>query len=159
MSNDRVSLEASRPHPGGAGLHNRTDPAPSQSVDVTILVRRRPASGTEPRIEAILRGEAQPISRGDAAEFLGADPVDLQKVAAFATSYGLTVTESSPAKRTAKVSGTVAQMEAAFGVKLHSCEIAGKVYLSYESALTIPASLDGIIVGVLGLDQRPVARS
>jgi kumamolisin len=127
-------------------------------VDATILVRRRPAKGIEPRIEAILRGEAPPLSRENAAEFLDADPVDLQKVASFAASYGLTVTESSPAKRTAKVSGTVSQMEAAFGIKLYSCEIAGKVYLFYESALTIPASLDGIIIGVLGLDQRPVAR-
>lgn len=128
-------------------------------MDVTILVRRRPASGAGPRIQAILQGEAAPVSREDAAEFLGADLLDLQKVASFATSYGLAVTESSPAKRTVKAAGTVAQMEAAFGAKLHSGEIDGKAYLCYEGALTIPASLDGIIVGVLGLDQRPVARS
>jgi kumamolisin len=156
---DRVPLEASQPRHGLAGLRNYTDPIPSQNVDATIVVRRRPDPGTEPRIAAILRGEAPPMSREDAAQFLHADPLDLEKVAAFAASYGLTVTESSQAKRTAKVSGTVTQMEAAFGVKLRACEIAGKGYLCYDGALTIPVSLEGIIVGVLGLDQRPVART
>jgi kumamolisin len=157
VSGDRVPLEASRPHLA-AGLEGYTDPPPSQRVDPTILVRRRPAAGTEQRIDGILRGEAPPISREQSAELLGADPLDLQKAAAFATSYGLTVTESSAAKRALKVSGTVAQMEAAFGVKLLSCKVGGQTYLCYEGALTIPASLDGIVEGVLGLDQRPVAR-
>jgi len=105
-----------------------------------------------------MRGEAPPISREQSAEFLDADPLDLQKVSVFAASCGLTVTESSPAKRAVKVAGTVAQMEAAFGVKLYACKIGGPTYLCYDGALTIPASLAGIVEGVLGLDQRPIAR-
>ena len=158
MSADRVPLEASRPR-SPAGSLGITDPSPSQNVEATVLVRRRTAIETEQRIEGILRGEAPPISREQAAESLGADPLDLQDVEAFATSHGLTVTGSSPAKREVKVSGTVAQMEAAFGVKLRSCELGGKSYLCYNDILTIPAALDQVIVGVLGLDQRPIAAS
>jgi kumamolisin len=157
LSADRIPLEASRPHLA-AGLEGHTDPPPSQRVDATVLVRRRPDAGTEQRIAGILRGDAPPIPREQSAEFLAADPLDLQSVAVFAASYGLTVTESSAAKRGVKVSGTVAQMEAAFGVTLYGCKIGGQTYLCYEGALTIPASLDGIIEGVLGLDQRPAAR-
>ncbi len=114
--------------------------------------------GAQQRIDEILRGEAPPVPREQAAEMLGADPADVAKVEAFAARYGLTVTESTPAMRSVKVSGTVAQMEAAFESKLHCCEIAGKPHLCYEGALTIPAELDQVITGVLGLDQRPVAR-
>ena len=98
------------------------------------------------------------MSRQEGEQKLEADPNDLQAVAAFARSYGLNVSESSPAKRVVKVSGTVAQMEAAFGVKLRCSMVKGKPYLYYEGAISIPASLDQVIVGVLGLDQRPAAR-
>ncbi len=101
-----------------------------------------------------MRGEAPPMSREEAAGTLGADPAELQQVSEFAASYGLTVTQANPAQRAVKASGSVAQMEAAFDVKLHSCG----GHLCYDGPLNIPASLDGIIEAVLGLDQRPVAR-
>ncbi len=157
MSGDRVPLEASRLHET-AGLQARAGVPRSQRVEATILVRRRPAAGTQQRIEAILRGEEPALSREQAAEALGADPEDLRRVAEFAGSYGLTVTEASPAKRSVQVSGKVVQMEAAFGVTLDGCTAGGKTYLCYQGVLTIPASLDQVIVGVLGLDQRPIAQ-
>jgi len=49
-------------------------------------------------------------------------------------------------------------MEAAFGTRLRTSEIAGRNYICYEGALSIPAELEGVIVAVLGLDERPVAR-
>ncbi len=157
MSSDRVPLEASRLH-HTAGLPSCPDPPPSQILDATILVRGRPSAGIQQRIERILRGEEPALSREEAAAVLGADSEDLKRVADFAASHGLNVTESSAAKRSVKVSGTVAQMEAAFAVQLRCCEIGGRTYLYYEGALTIPASLNQVIAGVLGLDQRPVAR-
>jgi len=33
----------------------------------------------------------------------------------------------------------------------------GQEYLTYSGNLTIPASLQGIVEGVLGLDRRPAA--
>jgi kumamolisin len=98
------------------------------------------------------------MSREEAAASLGADPADVEKVVAFAKSDGLLVREASTAKRRVRVSGTVAQMEAAFGTKLQSCEVEGRPHTCYEGVLSIPADLDGIVVGLLGLDQRPVAR-
>lgn len=105
-----------------------------------------------------MRGDAPAIPREQAAELLGTDPQDLQRVADFAVSFGLTVTESSPQKGSVEVAGTVPQMESAFGIKLLSCKIGGSVYITYEGALTIPAALDQIVAAVLGLDQRPIAR-
>jgi kumamolisin len=157
MPGARVPLEASRPQ-REAGLGALPDPDPSTGVEATIIVRRRPDSGSTARLDAILRGEAPAMSREEAAASLGADPADLERVSQFAESHGLAVIESSLARRSVHVAGTVAQMEAAFGTKLHSCEAGGRPYICYEGALTIPAELDGIIVAVLGLDQRPVAK-
>jgi kumamolisin len=105
-----------------------------------------------------MRGEAPAIPREQAAELLGTDPEDLQRVADFAASFGLTVTESSPQKGSVAVAGSVSQMESAFGIKLLACDMGGNIYVTYEGVLTIPAALDQIVAAVLGLDQRPVAR-
>jgi len=122
------------------------------------MVRRRPGSGEPGRLDAILRGEAAAMSREEATAALGADPEDFDRVTAFAEGEGLSVVESSLARRSVRVVGPVARMEAAFGTRLRACEIAGRVYICYEDALSIPAELEGVVVAVLGLDQRPVAR-
>lgn len=97
------------------------------------------------------------MPREAAEESLGADPEDLRRVADFAASEGLSVIETSAARRSVRVAGTVAQMESSFQVRLLSAASDGKEYLYYEGTLSIPSALAGVIVGVLGLDQRPVA--
>ena len=121
------------------------------------MVRRRP--GAQESLDKILRGEAAPLSRCQAEQALGAAPEDLQRVADFAAEYGLTVVETSAAKRSVKVSGTAAQMNAAFSVKLGYDGTAPGAVLSYQGTISIPASLDQVITGVLGLDQTPVAKT
>lgn len=152
MAPDRVPLEASRPA-RIAAAGDRADPAPSLAVDATIVVRRRPDSKTGERMERILRGEAPAMAREEADQALAADPEDLRRITEFAADCGLSVVEVDPARRIVRVAGTVAQMESAFGVKL--C-FDGQ-HLFYEDALTVPSVLAGIIVSVLGLDQRPIA--
>jgi kumamolisin len=157
LNGGRAPLEASRAHIP-ADLRAGPDPDPAARLEATILVRRRPGSAASERIDAIQRGEAPGLSREEAQAALEADPKDFDRVTGFAAAHGLTVIESSPARRSLRVAGTVAQMEAAFGTRLRSCEMGGREYICYEGALSIPAALDGIIVAVLGLDQRPVAR-
>jgi len=154
VTDSRVFLEASRSHIA-AGQRAARPPDPSARVEASILVRRRRQAA---HLEAILRGEAPALSREEAAATLGADPADLQLVSAFAESYGLAILEASQARRTVRVSGTVSQMESAFGITLQSCESGAHSYTCYEGVLSIPTSLDGIVVAVLGLDQRPVAK-
>ena len=155
MAADRVPLEASRSQRPG-GLRECVHPPPSTVLEATILVRRRADAAAREGVQKILRGEAEAMPRDQAEQALGADSEDLQRTADFAVEYGLAVSETNPARRMVRVSGTVPQMEAAFGVKL--CLMPGAAgYLYYEGVLTIPAALDGIVIGVLGLDQRPAA--
>jgi len=98
------------------------------------------------------------MPREAAEESLSADPEDLRRVADFAASAGLSVIETSAARRSVRVMGTVDQMEVAFDVHLFSAVGGGKQNLYYEGKLSIPSELAGVIVGVLGLDQRPIAK-
>jgi len=122
---------------------------------VTILCRTPPAA--QAKVEAILRGDAPAMSREQAAQTSGADPRDIAAVTQFAEAHGLHVVESSVSERSVKASGTVAQMEAAFGTRLRACTDGSGTYLYYDGVLTVPSSLSGVIEGVLGLDQRPIA--
>jgi kumamolisin len=99
------------------------------------------------------------MSREEAAQFLRASPADLAAVRAFVQEYGLKIVSEDAEARIVRIEGSLAQIGKAFGVEIQlrtdqNC----KEYLSYQGALTMPASLQGVIEAVLGLDQRPIAR-
>jgi len=142
--------------PGSAPLHSgdtqKSALASNQLLTATILLRRSPGS---PDIgEQLLSGDFEPISRDAAAAQLAADPQDIEAVESFARQYGLTVTSVNPASRTIKVEGMAVDFDRAFGIHLGSF---GN-YVSYSGPITVPESLAGVVVAVLGLDNRPVAR-
>jgi kumamolisin len=136
-------------------------PAPlddSQVITVTVLLRRRAQIPT-----ALVEGP-QTVSQSELGDRYGADPADAQLVSEVLGSYGLTVTETHLESRRLKVSGTIAQMQAAFGTTLAAVtsphpDGSGHVRHRYRTgSLSVPARLSGIITAVLGLDDRPQAR-
>jgi kumamolisin len=157
LSTDRVAIEGSRPR-STVGTQSCGLAPPTQSVQATVIVRRRVAPEWQSRLDAIMRGEALPLSRDEVEQSLDTDPEDLRKIEEFVHAHGLTVTESNAQQRSVRISGTVAQMEDAFGVKLRLCRNGVQSYLYYDETLTVPHSLAGTVEGVLGLDQRPIAR-
>jgi kumamolisin len=72
--------------------------------------------------------------------------------------FGLAVAAEYPATGSVVMSGTAAQIEAAFHTKLgvYSYNRDGQLR-GREGGLEIPEELDGIVSGVFGLDQRRVA--
>jgi kumamolisin len=120
-------------------------PNPDQTLTASIVLRRPSAD------ESPLPG----TSREEIERSLSASPSDIDAVTAFARKAGLSVIEVSAPRRTIRVEGTVAQFEAVFGTTLRTEDHC----LTYSGPLTVPAALDGIIVAVLGLDQRPIART
>jgi hypothetical protein len=112
------------------------------------------------------------LSSEDYAEMYGASQADLDAVISFATSHGLTVLKSHAGRRTVDVSGTAAQMNAAFGIQLNRYESPrperkrrGKasaedelhsthIHRGYDGEVHIPRDLAGIVTAVIGLDNR-----
>ena len=131
----------------------------SEVITVTVVLRRRA------EVPAELINTTATISTAELGERYGAEPADVTLVADVLGRYGLTVTEFQPGSRRLKVSGMIAAMTAAFGTTLTAVTSAlpdgsGRVTHRYRTgALSVPAELSGIIVAVLGLDDRPVARA
>jgi kumamolisin len=131
-------------------------PDPDQQITATIVLRRRASAAKLG--EELLAGTAQRVPREKAAE-IGADLRDVAAVCAFVDSNGLKVLDENAAARNIRIEGTIQQMEHAFGVQMAWFENAqGQRYLGYRGTISIPESLKSVIVAVLGLDQRPVAR-
>jgi kumamolisin len=151
MPSSRVPLPGSnRELPPNAEVVSSSS---DDSVQVTVVVRRRmPLPPVEPPF-------ARYPSREEFARQYGADPADLEKVRAFAQQEGLTVISSDPGTRTVAVSGTAAQMEQAFGVKLLTAQSGGQTLRVRAGMIYLPAELQPIVEAVLGLDNRPPARS
>jgi kumamolisin len=130
----------------------------SQVITVTVLLRRRAEIP-----KALVEGP-QTVSQSELGDRYGADPADAQLVSEVLGSYGLTVTETHLESRRLKVSGTIAQMQAAFGTTLAAVtsphpDGSGSMRHRYRTgSLSVPARLSGIITAVLGLDDRPQAR-
>jgi kumamolisin len=136
-------------------------PHPDERLEVTVEVRSRSAIRGLPAAEplgALPPRERQYLSREAFAATYGADPNDLAKVEAFAHEHGLTVVEASVAKRSVKLSGTVADLSAAFGVYLATYEYPGGTYRGRVGPIHVPAELAAIILAVHGLDDRPQAK-
>jgi kumamolisin len=136
-----------------AGAHATGPVDPSEQIRVSIYVR--PARPLDPAEEAAAEGRH--LSREEFAANFGANPDELAKVQSFAADHGLTVDEVDAARRVVVLSGPAAKMQDAFGVKLANYEHAQGTYRGREGAVTVPASLGDIVVGVLGLDNRPAA--
>jgi kumamolisin len=133
---------------------------PTERLEVSVLLRRRARAGLQDRVRKLTGGERSSghLAREDFARQFGADPADIAAVKAFAATHGLSVVQEHAARRTVVLSGTVAQFDAAFGVKLQHCEHPGGTYRGRTGSIQLPAELDGIVEAVLGLDSRPQAQ-
>jgi len=149
------ALAGSRRTPRKGALRT-ADASPDEQIDVSLRLRRRPDAPALPDPARAKPGAAT-LSREDFAARYGASAVDLDQVAAFATGAGLAVVERSVARRTVVVRGTVAQMNAAFGVDLGIYKTAAETYRGRDGEIHVPTAIHDIVEGVFGLDNRRMA--
>jgi kumamolisin len=131
----------------------------SELVDVTLIVRRSPHAPPRPGIEDLFAAgisRRPKLSREEFAAAYGALQEELDRVAAFARSHGLEVTETNKARRSVEVRGPVGQINKAFALQLRYCDSSRGRYRSYEGPVHLPSVLAGIVEAVIGLDNRPV---
>ena len=130
--------------------------------DLEITVRLRAAPGRAPLdLQAAVADQPpasrQYLSREQFAQAHGASAADIAAVAAFAQQHGMTVVSRSAPQRRVVLAGTAAAMGAAFGVRLEQFEYPDGSYRGRTGELSVPAELAGVVEGVFGLDDRPVA--
>src|ERR1700735_5478495 len=138
-----------------------TAPAdPNERLEVTVLLRRQHAADLTDRVERLSKREnvGDDLSRKEFESRFGANSADIEKVKTFAHAHGLAVVQEHAGRRTVVLSGTVAQFNAAFAVKLQRFEYGGGSYRGRVGAVQLPDQLKGVVEGVLGLDDRPAAK-
>jgi len=125
-------------------------PDPNQQIAVTLVLRRR-ALKRPPR--------SRPVKREEFERYYGADPADVELVEQFAEDNDLTVVEIAPARRTVILSGTIANMNEAFGTQLRLFQAPEGVFRGRTGPLSLPTDLADIVVGVFGLDERAQSKA
>jgi kumamolisin len=124
----------------------------NERVEVIVTLRG-------PKLPDVSTVAKKALSRRQLATQYGAKAADADMVARVLKNYGLTVENISPGGRGMRVSGSIAQMEAAFKAKLGVYRsVAQGDFRGREGELRIPAELNGIVTGVFGLDERRVAQ-
>ena len=87
------------------------------------------------------------------------DDDDVGAIRTFARAHDLRIARVDGSARVVRLAGTVGDLARAFGTRLHRYVGAHGSYRGREGPLLIPSELRGIVVAVLGLDDRPQARS
>jgi kumamolisin len=130
---------------------------PTESVQVTVVLRSRPLGRNEkPLGELVASGER--LTRSEYEARYGADPEDVRRVEAFAHAHSLAVSSVNLSAKTLKLTGTAAACSKAFQVDLAQYQGPQVAYRGRTGPVYIPDSLEGVIVSVHGLDNRPQAQ-
>ncbi|MEZ2389566.1 protease pro-enzyme activation domain-containing protein [bacterium RCC_150] len=140
------------PAPGARDVIGPVDP--SRRIEVTVILRR----------QADLAGiPSTALSRDELASLYGASTSDLELAVETFTGLGLEIIDSDAAARRIRLAGRVEQFSRVFATALDELTSNGPGATSVShrhrtGGLSVPEALDGIVVAVLGLDDRPQAR-
>src|SRR5579884_528069 len=87
---------------------------------------------------------------------------DVQQVVSFLQGQGLTVTNVAPNNMLIDASGTVAQVQQAFGTQINNYRVGSHTFYANASPPSLPASISALVTSVGGLDNsvqyRPLYR-
>jgi kumamolisin len=151
MSSNKVPLEGSRRYTrAGAEIRGRIDP--QEWCDITVKLRPKNAL-PQPDIAV----GAPALTREELIERHAADNGDMREVEQVLNGLGLSLALKDPASRRLKFTGTAEAMEQAFDTHLFRAVHGKHEFRTRTGELRIPASLEGKVVGVFGLDTRRMA--
>jgi len=150
MTNDHVELKGSNRTPPQDSVRRR-DVDPRERIDVTITLKgpELPPPASMPK---------RSLSRSEIDRKFGVRPAFIRNVERVLQSFELSVDDVKQGGRSLRVSGSAAAMVAAFRPKLGVYELRGEGLIrGRRGPLMIPRALEGVITGIEGLDQRPMA--
>lgn len=146
MSSQIILKGSQREHPKNSVP--ASEPAGHFRASITCVLRRK---GAAPRCVTVQ------LTHEELAASHGCDTADIFAIEKFAARHHFTVDCVNKAARTIKLSGDLKDLAEAFGASLEMRSISGKTYRTRSGHLTVPVELNGIVISVLGFDERPVA--
>jgi kumamolisin len=149
-------MDANQDRSGGMPLDLRPLPGSERAT----------VSGAVPAAEPLDEQESIAVTvvlRRRDPDQIGAAPDDVATVTETLSALGLRIVTVDQPSRRVRVSGTVSRLSQVFGTALQRVEVsAGELRMVHRhrsGGLSVPAALDGIVTAVLGLDDRPQART
>jgi kumamolisin len=149
--------------PSALDLGRTAAVAANEEISVTVALQLSHAEELEPLLESMYtRGSPQYhqfLATGEFAQRFAPSAATIAGVTQHLQSAGLTVMRVATAHL--RASGSAAAIERAFGVQLHSYQVAANLdspAYRYHAPLgkpQLPVALDGAVRGVFGLDNRP----
>lgn len=122
----------------------------STVVQATILLRRpleRPGPDTPP------------LTPTEFADLYGADPTDAAAVTQALRNSDIAVLEAHLPSGRLRIEGKAAAMSGFFGTTLEAVDPSTGHSRARSGELSVPSELGGVVIGVLGLDDRPQAHA
>lgn len=126
----------------------------SKHINVTLVLRPK---SMLPDLQKAVK-PPKPLSHKQLWTNYSAFNDDVKMIQRFAQVYKLTVNKINLNQRMIELRGTVSQMEQAFRVQLAQYGTSEEnKFVGRKEHISIPASLKDIVLGVFGLDTRPIA--
>ena len=150
MSSKSILRGSYRKHPVGSVPAGA--PAPSEIINITLVLRRR---NSAPERELI----TESLSPSKFAELHGAHEDDIVAVEEFATAHGFSIVRVDRNARSITISGALAVLASVFEAKLQMRQMGGRSLRTRAGHLRLPDELKDRVVAVFGFDQRPAART
>lgn len=147
-------------HPLTKSLRSTGRAAADLSLD-RMLLMLKPTDEQQQRLEALIAAQHDPqapeyeqwVTPEEFAARFSPSPQDIAAVVAWLEGQGFVVGEVARGGRTIEYSGTASQVELAFGTEMRHYDRDGVTHLANATELTIPAELDGIVGGVVSLND------
>jgi len=137
-------------------------PAPNQKVVAVFMVRHIvPPGKSAAELEAMaleLPAKRHYLKAAEAAKAFSADPADIDRVASFLRGRGFKILGADPKASHVVIEGKVAQYEKTFGIAFVIYNHPKGAYRSYKGRLRLPAAVKRLVTGIIGLDNRSMAR-
>ena len=143
---------------GPAAYGHRVADAPSSSpVDFSLVLNLRDAAGAAALVKSVSDPTSSSYRHYVTAKQWEAQfsptASEVNQAATWLKSEGFSVGTVPADRITVPASGTVAQVEKAFGTSLGEYTVAGKTLREADGHVAVPGSLAGFVGGVMGINQ------
>jgi len=150
-------------HPQAARSEHDTGQVPTDKQLSLSMVMSR-TEKQEEELQNLLTAQQNPassqyhqwLSPGEFATRFGVADSDIEKIESWLQQQGFTVTGTAQSKNRITFSGTVGQVESAFGIQLHYYKVDSKTEFAPTSDISIPSALSSVVQTVSNLSSfRP----
>lgn len=159
QNRQRTTLAGHLP-PRAKPENDRGRVAPSMEMSSVILTLS-PSASQQADLEKLLAAQQTPgspeyhgwLTPEEFGQRFGVSDADIAKISEWLEGQGLKVDNVARGRNWISVSGTAAQMEAAFQTEIHGYGSGGETHFANATEPSVPAAFNGVVKGVRGLND------